>query len=149
MPNPSQGVYKKPEPDVLRLKNKIMEIMRSMGGAATIMYPEWLGGATAKDFKTVVAGSLKADSKQTMWRARGEALCTLKFGANYWIMLKLAGPSDESLSFEISTPMENIPKEVLTKVDATTVEHMLSVLIHSLEKSVKEIISARKAYVKL
>jgi len=150
MPTPNQGVYKKAEPDTLRLRNKIMEIMRGMGGSAVISFPEWLIGATPKEFKTQIAGSLKDNGQQTMWRARGNVLCTLKFGAEYWITLKVAGRNDEELSFEIeSSPNVNKPKEVVGKADANTVEHMLTTLLDGLKRGVKDMASARKAYIKV
>jgi len=150
MPNPTHGVYKKAESDTLRLRNKIMDAMRGMGGAASIVFPEWLSGATPKEFKTQIAGSLKDGSQQTMWRARGQALCVLKFGADYWISLKVGGRNDEELCFEIeASPNVNTQKEVLTKVDAQVVEKMLITLIDGLKRSVKDIASARKAYIKV
>lgn len=147
MPTIQKDVYKRAEPDVQRLKNKVMDVLRSVGGSAIIQFPEWMTGVTPQDFRTRIIGNIKTQDKQVMWRARGQSLCTMKLGSR-WLALKIVGPNDDSLTFEMSSSFDD-KKETFEKVDAKIIEQMLENLLERSKIAVKEIVSARKAYVKV
>jgi len=147
---PAKDTYQKTEPDVLRYKNKVHDILKEFGVTAIFSFPEWLGGMTADQFKAKIVGSIRNGdfAKQTMYQARGQALCKLVSGS-HWVALKVVGPNDSSLSFELSTSLEF--KEVLpkdAKIDASIVEKMLVTLLDQMKKAAKDIASIRRAFIR-
>lgn len=148
---PAKDTYQKTEPDVLRYKNKVHGILQDFGVTATFSFPEWLGGMVADQFKAKTVGNLRNGdfAKQTAYHARGQALCKLTCGI-HWVALKVVGPNDGNLSFEFSTSLdfkETLPKDA--KVDASTVEKMLLMLLDQMKKAARDIAGIRRAFVRV